>query len=276
MTEKIREGVKGWGCERMRVGKGEGGKGWGCERVRVWKGEGGKGWGCERMRVGKGEGGKGWGYERVRVVKVEGVRGWGCERVRVWNGKGGKGWGCERMRVWKDEGVKGWGWERRGVEGLEAGEEGVNKIRSGSTKYINVKSTTVYHSSELGLSHPLSRQRVCPSPPEPKRGGGHTRLRVRGWGCPASQVRRRPKCDQIAPSHPLSWPCVSDLLLLKGESWLRAETLDDSTPQWRISELRVWSYEPFIVPASSSSGYTSGQNLEVLYIIRNIIWNIIK
>jgi hypothetical protein len=26
--------------------------------------------------------------------------------------------------------------------------------------------------------------------------------------------------------------------------------------------------------ASSSSGYTSGQNLEVLYIIRNGIWNI--
>ncbi len=39
------------------------------------------------------------------------------------------------------------------------------------------------------------------------------------------------KCDRIALSHPLSWPCVSDLLLLKGESWLRAETLDDSTPQ---------------------------------------------
>ena len=37
------------------------------------------------------------------------------------------------------------------------------------------------------------------------------------------------------------------------------------------SELRVWSYEPFIVFAPSSSGYISGQNLEVLYIIRNVI-----
>ncbi len=82
---------------------------------------------------------------------------------------------------------------------------------------------------------------------------------------------RRPKCDRIAPSHPLSWPCVSDLLLLKGESWLRTETLDDSTPQWRISELRVWPHEPFIVSAPSSSGYTSGQNLEVLYIILNTV-----
>ena len=95
--------------------------------------------------------------------------------------------------------------------------------------------------------------------------------------CPASQVKRRPKCDRIAPSHPLSWPCVSDLLLLKGESWQRAfATLDDSTPQRRISELRVWSYEPFIVFAPSSSGYLSGQYLEVLYIIRNSIWNIFK
>ncbi len=33
--------------------------------------------------------------------------------------------------------------------------------------------------SELGLSHPFSRQRVCHSP---RSKGGHTRLRVRGWG----------------------------------------------------------------------------------------------
>ncbi len=39
-------------------------------------------------------------------------------------------------------------------------------------------------SSELGLSQPLSRQRVCPSPQNP--GGGHTRLRVRDWGSPNS------------------------------------------------------------------------------------------
>jgi hypothetical protein len=30
------------------------------------------------------------------------------------------------------------------------------------------------------------------------------------------------------PRRLLSWPCVSDLLFLKGESWLRAVTLDDS------------------------------------------------
>ncbi len=43
--------------------------------------------------------------------------------------------------------------------------------------------TTVYvPSSKLGISQPLSRQRVCPSPQNG--GGGHTRLQVRGWGSP--------------------------------------------------------------------------------------------
>jgi hypothetical protein len=54
-----------------------------------------------------------------------------------------------------------------------------------NTKYVNIKSTTVYvPSSELGISQPLSRQRVCPS--HQNRGGGHTRPRVRGWGIPNS------------------------------------------------------------------------------------------
>jgi len=49
--------------------------------------------------------------------------------------------------------------------------------------YIHLQSTTVYvPSSELGFSHPLSRQPVCPSPRNQR--GGHSRLRVRGWGVP--------------------------------------------------------------------------------------------
>jgi hypothetical protein len=55
-------------------------------------------------------------------------------------------------------------------------------MTEGITKYIHIKSTTVYVPSlELGLSHPFSRQRVCPYPRN-NRVGGHTRVRVRGWG----------------------------------------------------------------------------------------------
>ncbi len=79
---------------------------------------------------------------------------------------------------------------------------------------------------------------------------------------------KKTKCGWIAPcTHsdgPVSQTCL--LRLLRREL-LRAVTLDDSTPQRRISELRVWSYEPFIVFAPSSSGYTRGQNLKVLYIL---------
>ncbi len=42
------------------------------------------------------------------------------------------------------------------------------------TKYVFLQSTTVYvPSSELGLSHTLSHQRVCPSPGT-KGGGAHS------------------------------------------------------------------------------------------------------
>jgi hypothetical protein len=72
-----------------------------------------------------------------------------------------------------------------------------------TTKYVYIKSTTVYvPSSELGLSQPLYRQRMCPSPqnrgwgvggvPIPTTGErGHTRLRVRGWGSPNSDDWRK-------------------------------------------------------------------------------------
>ncbi len=60
------------------------------------------------------------------------------------------------------------------------------------TKYIYIKSTTTVYvpSLELGLFHPLSRQRVCPPPPGTKGGMGHTRLRVRGWESPNSDDLR--------------------------------------------------------------------------------------
>ncbi len=40
-------------------------------------------------------------------------------------------------------------------------------------------------------SHPLSRQRVCPSPQNRDGGGWHTRLRVRGWGSSNSDDLRK-------------------------------------------------------------------------------------
>jgi hypothetical protein len=44
--------------------------------------------------------------------------------------------------------------------------------------------------------------------------------------------KRRPKRARIAPPRRLNWPCVSDLQsIYKVESWQRAVTLGDSTPQ---------------------------------------------
>ncbi len=83
---------------------------------------------------------------------------------------------------------------------------------------------------------------------------------------------KKTKCEWIAPSHPLSWPCVSDLLYLKARAgYAPAQPSMTRKPQLQSYTIRVWSYETFIVSLSSSSGYTSGQNLEVLYIIRNSI-----
>ncbi len=41
-------------------------------------------------------------------------------------------------------------------------------------------------SSGLGLPHPFNSRRVCPPPTLWSVGGGHTRLRERGWGSPNS------------------------------------------------------------------------------------------
>ncbi len=54
------------------------------------------------------------------------------------------------------------------------------RICSCAESTVLIQSTTVdVPSSELGLSHPLSRQRVRPSPRNQRGGGAHTRLRVR-------------------------------------------------------------------------------------------------
>ncbi len=59
-------------------------------------------------------------------------------------------------------------------------EAQLNLNYSTNHKYEYIKSTTVYvPSAELGLSQPLSRQRVCPSPQNREGGGGTLTC---GWG----------------------------------------------------------------------------------------------
>jgi hypothetical protein len=51
--------------------------------------------------------------------------------------------------------------------------------------------------------------------------------------------KRRPNALQVRLPRRLSWPCVSDLQsIYKAQSWQRAVTLDDSTPQCRLCENR--------------------------------------
>ncbi len=65
-----------------------------------------------------------------------------------------------------------------------------------TTKYIYIQNTTVYVLSlELGLSHPLSRQRVSPSP-RYQRGG----ILACGWGVGESQFRRLEKKLSTLPT----------------------------------------------------------------------------
>jgi hypothetical protein len=40
--------------------------------------------------------------------------------------------------------------------------------------------------------------------------------------------------------------CLRLASMYKAESWQRAVTLGNSTPQFRISEIRVWSYNPLL------------------------------
>jgi hypothetical protein len=68
---------------------------------------------------------------------------------------------------------------------------------------------------------------------------------------PEKKTQTRADCS-VAPTQQAL--CLRLASMYKAESWQRAVTLDNSTPQCRISELRVWSYEPFIAFASSSSG----------------------
>ncbi len=92
--------------------------------------------------------------------------------------------------------------------------------------------------------------------------------------------RRRPRRGRITPPHLLSWPCVSTMLQSKrpraGNTLQPATLYDSKTPNPVLRVIRVWPYATFIVFASSSSGKTSDQNLEVLNIIMLILKHTVK
>jgi hypothetical protein len=59
-----------------------------------------------------------------------------------------------------------------------------------STSLYTYSTTVSVPSSELGLPHP-SPANEWVLPPTPNQGGGHTRLRARGWGSPSSDDWRK-------------------------------------------------------------------------------------
>ncbi len=66
---------------------------------------------------------------------------------------------------------------------------------------------------------PSLASELCPSPPEPKMGGGHIRLRVRGWGSPNSDEWRKSLAlnfKKKASCVTLYSKCVSESSTLKG------------------------------------------------------------
>jgi hypothetical protein len=66
--------------------------------------------------------------------------------------------------------------------------------------YTEHHSTVYVPSSELGLPRPLSRKRVCPS--QGQGVGGHTRLRLRGWGSSNSDDWRTSLALCLNVTHP--------------------------------------------------------------------------
>ncbi len=96
-----------------------------------------------------------------------------------------------------------------------------------------VGTTVCIPASELGLSHPLSRQRVCPSP-QNQRGGGTTAC---GWGVGGVPI-------------PTTWEKLSNLptLCLAGTLCLKSPSLITfCTYNWSFSVSR-WYFKIWRIP----------------------------
>jgi hypothetical protein len=62
--------------------------------------------------------------------------------------------------------------------------------------------------------------------------------------CPASPEKEDPSARRFLRRADSAGP-VSPTMY-KAESWQRAVTLDNSSPQCRIGEIRVWPYNPLL------------------------------
>ncbi len=76
---------------------------------------------------------------------------------------------------------------------------------------------------------------------------------LHSFDCPASQVKNNLDARELL-RRLLSQFCVFDLHNLKAKAGYALQPSMTQKPQLQSYTIRVWSYETFIVPASSSSG----------------------
>jgi hypothetical protein len=84
--------------------------------------------------------------------------------------------------------------------------QGIRRRQGNGTKYVFIKSTTVYvPSSELGLQPLSCHAASVPLPSEPEGGGAHSPA---GEGLGLSQFRRLEKSLVLCPLCDVAHPCV--------------------------------------------------------------------
>jgi hypothetical protein len=100
------------------------------------------------------------------------------------------------------------------------------------TKHIYfLQSTTVYvPSSELGLSHPLSRQRVCPFPPEPGGGG----ILACGWGVGGIPIPIPTIGEKLSTLPTLCSECILQFVLCIKATFEVVANYNFLSSSWRV------------------------------------------
>ncbi len=59
---------------------------------------------------------------------------------------------------------------------------------------------------------------------------------------------KKAKCDRIAPLHPLSWPCVSDLHFLKARAATRRNPRWLANPNSSLTQYECGHMKPLLCP----------------------------